>query len=455
MGGAAAGWVLRPDLEIIAAESVAGRPAILVHDPQSDTYDRVEWPESDLVSLLRWPRTGPELRAAVTRITTLRPTPADIGSYLAELGRRGWLRGDRFWPTHFRERPRNGIMALAARILFFQVPLIRPERFLQATAGAVRLLVNPVTVAILFLIGIAALYLALPRWEEYWQDSLGSFRYGRLPAFFLALAAVKVVHEFAHAYAATLAGARVAAMGVAFFFLLPLPFTDVTDAWRLSWKRRLRVAAAGMLAEMALAGVALFLWALSPPGAAAMALAKLSSVAVVSTLLTNLNPGPRFDGYYVFMCLVRVENLRSRGMAALRRLAWGRILGLDLPDDTSGPDGARRTAMLLYAVYAVLYRLSLGCALGYSAYRFLPKAFGLPVAALVVWLFVGQPIVGESVRLGKSLPSMSVTATGVVLLLFLGALGVWVVGSWPRRLTFPAVSRATAEEAVRARRSGV
>ncbi len=445
---------LRPDLEIVAAEPEEGRPAILVHDPVSGTFDRVEWPESDVIELLRAPIRPADACAAFARRCTLRPTPRDMGAYLAELEKRGWLRAPPSPDRRFRARRAGGALTWLSELLFVRVPLLRPEPFLRATAGAVRALAGPPTRLLLLLCGVAGLYLALPRWEGYWSDCAASLRPDGVPAIFAALVMVKLIHEFAHAYAATLAGARVSGMGVAFIFCLPLPYTDVTDAWRLPWSGRLRVAAAGMLAETALAGAALLLWALSPPGEAAVTLARLSSVAVASTLLTNLNPGPRFDGYYMLCCLLRMENLRSRGMDELRRLIWKAFFGMEPPALFARPARARRAGAILYALYAVFYRASLGVGLALMTYSLLPRAIALPVAAGELWLFIVGPVAAETVRLARNWRGMRMTAGSIILCAALCGACVWFFGAWPRRAHFPGVVRALTEREVRARRSG-
>ncbi len=447
-------WQLRPDLDLIPAESGHGAPALLVHDPVTGSFDRVEWPESDLLELLRRPVSLEGLEEGFRALSPLKPGREDIRTYLAELGKRGWLRGSLFWQAGYRAPRRRSWMVLLAGLLFIQLPLLRPAKFLKATAGVAGLLLNPAVIGLILLCGVFGAYLALPRWEDYWRDSLGHFSLGALPAFLVSLVLVKAAHEFAHAYAATWAGARVASMGIAFFFFMPLPFTDVTDAWRLSWPRRLRVASAGMIAELGIAALALLGWALSPPGAAAVALARLSSVAVASTLLLNLNPGPRFDGYYILVCLFRIENLRARGVEILRQALDRLFLGAPAPPAEPGVSRRRRFGVVIYAAYAVLYRFSLGLGLALMGYSFLPKAVGLPLAAAVAWLFVGKPFVAEATRLLGVVRHMRVTMRMVLSLVILAAILIWFVGSWPRRVHFPAVTRAVVEEAVRTQRQG-
>ncbi len=447
-------WQLRPDLELIPAESEDGGPAFLVNDPVSGRFDRVEWPESDLLELLRQPVSLEKLREEFKARTTLKPDDRDIRSYLAELGKKGWLRGSLFWQSGYREQKKKSWPALLAKLLVLQLPLVRPARFLAATAGIAKLLGRPVFLAVLVFCGVLGVYLTLPRWEEYWQDSLGRFEITAIPAFFIALVIVKAAHEFAHAYVATWAGARVASMGVAFFFFMPLPFTDVTDAWRLGWTGRLRVASAGMVAEIGIAAVALLGWALSPPGAAAIALARLSSVAVVSTLLVNLNPGPRFDGYYILVCLFRIENLRARSSELLRRTLDQIFLGKQsLPTD-SRLTGKKKVGLIAFAAYAVVYRFGLGCAFAAMAYTFLPKAVGLPLAAAMLWLFIGMPVLREAARVFGVVRQMAMNGRLVLTGLLLVAVLAWFALPLPRRVSFAAVTRAETEEVIRTRAAG-
>lgn len=445
-------WALRPDIQVLPAESEDGSPALLVYDPVPETYDRVEWPESDLVRLLRSPLGIDELLRRFRAGNTLQPTREEVAAYVAELGRRGWLQGSAFWPQSYQEPPRPGFVRRVTGLFFIQCRLIKPERFLAATVGMVQAVFNPVTRAFLLAVFLAGVYLTAQRWEEYWQDSLGSVGWSSLPYFFLALVVVKTVHEFSHSYQATASGARVPAMGIALFFGMPLPFTDVSDAWRLAWPERRAVAAAGLKAEIALAGVALFLWALSPPGGAATALARLSSVALASTVLTNLNPGPRFDGYYLLVTLLRVENLRGRG-AMLLWSALGRLVFGFAP---RGVPGIRRHrgAILVFSAYSIFYRLALGCGLVAMVYHLLPKALGLPAAALAAWMFFGAPGFRLGAALWRERGAMRPTLPGLILLAVLAGLAVWALGSWPRRLAFPGVTRSRVEEAVRVRAEG-
>ncbi|MCD7897267.1 MAG: efflux RND transporter periplasmic adaptor subunit [Planctomycetaceae bacterium] len=446
-------WVrLRPDIGVVRQETETGAPAVLLHDPVAETFDKVEWPESDLVSLLQNPTDEAGLLAAFTNRTTLTPTLEDIRQYVRELEQRGLIERRPPGPARFRAVFRRGILRRLAGLLFFQVPIIYPAAFLQATAPLARLILNPLVAVLFMAFGVIGLVLALPRWAEFMRDSFGAFRADSIVFFVAAVVLSKTAHEFSHAYRATIAGARVKTMGIAFFFAVPFPFTDVTDAWRLGWRDRLRLATAGLWAELAVAAGALLLWSLAPPGDGKIAMARLSSVALLSTVLTNLNPGPRFDGYFILTCLLRTENLRTASLGLLRSAVYGRLFGLavDRPDG----DNRHRAGQFAYAVYAVFYRIALGCGLTVTAYHFLPKAFGVPAAAGIFLLFLALPVLGEGMYLWRRRSQMRITVWLVLLCFLLVATAVWFFGEWPRRVHFPAVTRAVREEAVRSRREG-
>lgn len=454
---AAEKWELRPDLDLIRFEGRDdGKPSWLVHDPAAGTYDLVEWPECELLLLLRKPSGVAELSQGVRERTTLRPAPRDIEAYVADLGERGWLRGSSFWKDGAKAASgRRSAAGWLGRVLFVQIPLFNPERFLAATAGVARVALHPFSLVLLAALSALGLYLALPYWEEYWGESLGALDWRSLRYFIVALVVVKTVHEFAHAYAATLAGARVPAMGVALFFFMPLVYCDVTDVWRLPWKKRLTTASAGMLAEIFLGGLAILGWVFAPPDTPlSLALARLSSVALLSTLLTNLNPGPRFDGYYILSCLFRVENLRARSMRLLHRAVLRLLGGVVGENPERHVGGSRVAGMTAYAVYAFFYRLGLGVGLTAMCYFALPKALGLAAAAVGVWAFLLRPIQGEIILFWRERKHMRPTLAGMAVLAGMAFLVYWAVVPRPRSAYFPGTAKTLVEEAVRTRRAG-
>ncbi len=431
---------LRPDLEIRRWDAGdEGEPRQLIHDPVTGSLDLLSWPETLMLPGLRDGTSIENLRLGVERQSTLRPTDGDVGDFVRRLGLRGWLAGGAFWPAAPARRREGRLGRWFGHYLYWRITLLRPDGFLTRTLPIARLLGSRAVIVLVFLMAAFGVYLALPRWEEFASGIARLAQWRNVPWILPAIAAVKLVHEFAHAYTAKAGGARVDGMGIALVMLLPLPFVDVTDAWRLPSRQRFRVAAAGVLVEAAVAGLALPMWALAPSGRGKDLCLVFATAALASTLATNLNPGVRFDGYYMLSHLLRVENLRARSTGLFLR-SWRRIFwGIDAPDPEPAIRGWRRRGLAAYAVYSWLYRLTLFSAIALAVYGTFPKVFGLAMFAAVWWSFALRPLAGELAGLWTRRKNMGWRAIVTCLALF--GLGAWLGMSLPRRNGLPAVIR--------------
>jgi len=144
----------------------------------------------------------------------------------------------------------------------------------------------------------------------------------------LTLFFVKMLHELGHAYTARHYGLRVPTMGLAFLIFWPMFYTDNSDAWKLRKRTsRMAIAGAGTLVELGLAVPATFLWSFLPDGPLRSACFLIAATTWISSLLINLNPFLRFDGYYLLSDFLNVPNLQARAFALgkwhLRRFLAG------------------------------------------------------------------------------------------------------------------------------------
>ncbi len=223
--------------------------------------------------------------------------------------------------------------------------------------------------------------------------SLGSLQGGLS----LVLAAVigKMVHELGHAFQALRLGIPVSRCGVMFMLAIPLPFTEITDAWRLPNRgERMRIAAGGILAELGLACWMILLFAFLPNGDLRTLVFSMATLSILLSLLVNLNPLMRFDGYHMLSDLTGFKNLQSRSNAMgrwyMRRVLFG------LKDNMPEPLARDEATFLIGFAYGVwVYRLFLYLGIATLVYLFLPKVLGAPIAVTALILFVAIPIVTE------------------------------------------------------------
>ena len=196
----------------------------------------------------------------------------------------------------------------------------------------------------------------------------------------------KLGHELGHAVAARHHGTRVGKVGILFFFLAPLPFVDVTDAWKLDSKwKRIQIGLGGVYVELAMAAVAAWVWWLSPEGLVGHLAAQFFLVAGPGTLLVNANPLLRLDGYYVLSDLTDIPNLRMHGRTQLSGLLNHWLMGIEPPQSLL--KGWRRPFATLHALCSIVFQCIWMTGL-VVAIAYWMKGIGtiIAVAAIGVWV---------------------------------------------------------------------
>ncbi len=128
-----------------------------------------------------------------------------------------------------------------------------------------------------------------------------------------------LLHELGHAAGCRYGGGRPGAIGAGMYLWLPVFWTDVTDAYRLDRRGRLRTDLGGVyfnavFVVLATAGFAATRWL---PLAVAALLTNLTAVQ-------QLVPVVRLDGYYILGDLTGVPNLFGLMMPILRSAVPGR-----------------------------------------------------------------------------------------------------------------------------------
>ncbi|MBL8382469.1 MAG: PqqD family peptide modification chaperone [Burkholderiales bacterium] len=203
---------------------------------------------------------------------------------------------------------------------------------------------------------------------------------------------LKALHELAHALAVRQFGGEVHQAGISVFLLTPAPYVDASDAAAFrSRGQRVAVGAAGVMAELAVAALALAVWIGAQPGLVRdLAFATLVT-ASVSTLLFNGNPLLRFDAYHVLTDLLELPNLAQRSAAWWGRLAR-RVIGVPAAAGMPAAPGETKW-LVLYAPAAAACRAVLGLGvilwLGGMSIALGALAAGLVVAGLIRPLVLG------------------------------------------------------------------
>ncbi len=255
-------------------------------------------------------------------------------------------------------RKRNERLQSLLQLLSFRLGSIDATRFIEGVYGKVRWLFTTPMLAVAAAIVFYAGWILLTRGAEVVTRLPSVNELTRPENWLLWLATfvvVKIVHEMAHATTCRHFGGRCHEIGVLLLAGVPCLYCDVTDVWRLPSKwRRIAVSAAGMIAELVIAAVALIAWWHTQPGLFNTWCLSLVVVCSVGTLLVNGNPLLRYDGYYILSDLVEVPNLAGRAQGLLPSMLRRWLLGEPRVDDPL-LNRTQQRGLLVYAVAARIY----------------------------------------------------------------------------------------------------
>ena len=311
--------------------------------------------------------------------------------------------------------------------LAVRFPLLDPDRFLTRTLPFVRFIFTKYGAWVWLLTVGAGVVLAAANWSALTENIVDrTLAPQNLILLWLVYPFVKTIHELFHGYATKISGGEVHEIGIMLLVLVPVPYVDASAAWGFRDKRRrILVGAIGIMAELFMGAIALFVWLAVEPGAVHAVAYNVMLISGVSTLLFNGNPLLRFDGYYVLVDSIEIPNLGNRSNQYLGYLIQRYLF--DSKDAVSPADSkGERNWFIFYGIAAFIYRIFiLSVIVLYVGSRF----FAVGVV-LAIWAIVTQAIIpiGKSLKFLTSSPklrknrrhavSVSLRITAVLLLIF-------------------------------------
>ncbi|MES1927179.1 HlyD family efflux transporter periplasmic adaptor subunit [Salinisphaera sp. T31B1] len=444
---------LRSDLRLArGAPDTDGTPMWTLFDPLRNQYFHLHLQGLRLIRQWHGGDTAGELADAVRErgVAVSAEEVVGMARFMTAnnlIAARGAADTQRLAQQHARSQTRWH-QWLLHRYLFFRIPLLRPDAALSRWLPWARRLVSRPARYLFVLVGLIALALVIRQWEQLAGTFMRFLSWEGLAWYGVALISVKSAHELGHAFVAKHYGCRVPTIGIAFLVLVPMLYTDATDTWRLTRDaERLRVSLAGVATEMAIAVLATFAWGVLPDGGLRQAAFFLATTSWVATLLINLSPFMRFDGYHVLSDVWGIRNLQPRAFALTRWRMREALFGFgEAPPEAFAP--GRRRLMIAYAVATWIYRFFLFLGIALLVYHFAFKALGIFLFCVEIGYFILRPVLNEigevsqrRLRWNRALLRTLLFGAGLVALLFV---------PWRGTLGLPAVLEAAEHAAIHA-----
>ena len=220
----------------------------------------------------------------------------------------------------YKKRKKKQVVSTLSNILFLKIPLFDPDKILNNLS---RYLFPIFTIYGFFfwlIIVSWGLSQIIMNWDELYDKSSNILDPDNLILLYLSFVLLKVIHEIAHGVACKEYGRRegvaseIHTIGIMLLLLTPVPFVDTSCVWQIRNKySRIVVSAAGMYIEFAVAALAAVVWANTGAGTILHAVCyNIMFTASASTLLFNINPLLRFDGYYMLTDYLETPNLQIK-----------------------------------------------------------------------------------------------------------------------------------------------
>lgn len=334
-------------------------------------------------------------------------------------------------PNTFEQKRVRQDKSLVARLihgyLFFRIPLARPNALFERISPFFAFLNTNIAFYLIFSLGVYGLYSVIQEWDVFLASVKSFYSFDGALLFFVSLSFLKILHECGHAIVARWNGCKIGAMGIAFLVLFPVLYTDVTDSWRLkSPKERLAITLAGIKTELIVTAIALFLWSLMTPSYGKSICVALVIVGVISSLLVNLSPFMRFDGYFALSDYLSIPNLQNRSFSLAKTWLGGRLFGLN--DAYSYDFSTQMRAFLItYAVAVWVYRFFLFLGIALLVYSIDFKVLGIFLFLVEIYFFIFRPLMRQLIVWFRRHREFRLTVSSVTTALCLLGFMFWAV----------------------------
>ena len=385
---------LRPSAQI-SRQFYRGDRWYVVRDPAGNQFHRLSDAAYRFVALLDGRRTVQEAwDLCGGQLADDAPTQPEVIHILSQLHAANLLEAD-ITPDsavllkRYKQMQKRQWQGRMMNILFPRIPLWDPDSFLNRWMPIMRLLLSPFGVILWLALVMSAIFYLVPEWGRLRASVEHSMDPGNWIYLWAVFVLIKLVHELGHAFMCRRFGGEVHELGVMFLVLIPAPYVDASTAWsfRSRWQRML-VGGAGMIFELFIAAIAAFVWLNTAPGELVNQLAyNTMFIASVTTIVFNINPLLRYDGYYMLSDFWEIPNLRQKSTEYALGLLKRHVFRVKSPMPLPPP--MQRLWLFLYAVASSIYRVFIGIMIiVVVAYRVPILGALMALGGVVTWLVV-------------------------------------------------------------------
>ncbi len=332
---------LRSDLDI-RSEQNAG---VVVKDPVTLRFYRFTPVQASVLDLLNGQNDLPAIAAQVTEKHQTPVTEEQLREFLGKLQALLLLDHPYCW---------NKLSGAAARkrtiirsLLSIKIHAFNPDQLLTRLERRLRFCFAPAFSALVWIAALVSAIISILNSESLFLSMGAIFTISSIPTALVVIFAIMTIHEFAHGLALKHFGGKVTEMGFLILYFIPAFYCNVSDAWLLKKRERIRITLAGAYAQVILWAIATIGWRLLATETLASRICLIAIAFNAIQTILNFNPLIRLDGYYFLSDLIEVPNLRPKALAYVKN----RLLSLLTGSRSSAEQMLSRREKRLFFIY--------------------------------------------------------------------------------------------------------
>lgn len=386
--------------DLLVQESVyQGRVCWIVKDPLAMKYFRLQEAEYLIFEHLRNEVSYLQLKELLDRRFPQTTTRLEtIQQLVVSLHRNGLMKSGSIGQAYPLRKQRNKelkqkAIGLLSSLVSIRFPGVDPERLLSFMYPKLSWFFTYWFTWIVALTCSAAALLVLGNLDEFYSrlpDFQSFFAFDNLVFMGVILIFTKTIHEFGHGLMCKHFGGECHEIGFMLLVLTPAMFCNTSDSWVLPnrW-HRIAIGAAGMYVEIFMAAICTFIWWFTMPGWVHYLALNIMFLSSVSTVVFNLNPLLRYDGYYMLSDYLEIPNLAQKSKLALTSQLRVWCLGMKPVNERLLPE-RHQLMFAIYSVASFVYRWFVMIVI----FWFLAKVFEPYGLAVIGYVLVAISLIG-------------------------------------------------------------
>ncbi|MFH1891252.1 MAG: HlyD family efflux transporter periplasmic adaptor subunit [Candidatus Zixiibacteriota bacterium] len=347
----------REDLRV-AKQEASGQTFYIISDPVTGKYIRLREPEYVIFESLDGQATAEEIAGILQNRLNIQVPPEAVEKFAAKFDDMLFLDTPRIEYVLSQKSEEDKKKSRRKSILHLRFETFNPEQLLDRLYKKLRFAFSPhfvIAASLLILLGIWVLF-SLPGRIPY--SAVDLLQVSTIASLIAALFVVIVLHEFAHALVCHHFGGRVREMGFLLIYFQPAFYCNLSDSYMFPKKsQKIYTILAGMYMQVLIGAVSVVLWRIIKQGTLVSDFLFVVALVSFGTLIFNLNPLLKLDGYYFLTDLVNIPNLRQKAFAYLKRLFVKIAFGIS--SDTQPHSRRERRIFVVYSILAVTYSVLL------------------------------------------------------------------------------------------------